>query len=126
MGGDELNIMQEGANYGWPIITYGRDYSGAEVASKTHQERMEQPVHQWTPSIGVCPIEFVESPQFPAWRNNLLVGALAFEELRRYVIESNKIVGSEMLLKGMGRERDIKTAPDGSIFIVLNHPRSAA
>ena len=83
---------------------------------------MEQPVHQWTPSIAVCPIEFVESSQFPEWRNNLLVGALAFEELRRYVIEADQIVHSEMLLKGMGRVRDIKTAPDGSIYVVLNGP----
>ena len=122
MGGDEINILQLGANYGWPVITYGRGYSGEVVSTKTHQEGMEQPVHQWTPSIGICPVEFVESDQFDAWKNNLLVGALAFEELQRLVINDGKIVHSEMLLKGLGRVRDIKTAPDGSIYVVLNSP----
>ena len=122
MGGDELNILKKGANYGWPVITYGRDYSGEVVSTKTHQEGMEQPIQQWTPSIGICPVEFVESAQFPAWKNNLLVGALAFEELQRLVIEDNQIVQSEMLLKGFGRVRDIKTAPDGTIYVVLNSP----
>ncbi len=122
MGGDELNILKKGANYGWPVITYGLGYSGEVVSEKTHQEGMEQPVHQWTPSIGVCAIEFVESSQFPEWQSNLLIGALAFEELRRYEIEGDQMVHSEMLLKGMGRVRDIKTAPDGSIYVVLNTP----
>lgn len=122
MGGDELNILQKGANYGWPVITYGRGYGGETVSEKTHQEGMEQPAHQWTPSIAVCPIEFVESPQFPEWENNLLVGALAFEELRRYEVKNGKILSEEMIFKGMGRVRDIKVAPDGSVFVVLNGP----
>ena len=122
MGGDEINVLYMGANYGWPVITYGKDYSGEVVSAKTHQQGMEQPVYQWTPSIAICPIEFVESTQFPAWQNNLLVGALAFEELQRLVIDDRTIVHSEMLLKGQGRVRDIKTAPDGSIYVVLNSP----
>jgi glucose/arabinose dehydrogenase len=122
MGGDEINVLSNGANYGWPVITYGKDYSGEVVSTKTHQPGMEQPVHQWTPSIGVCPIEFVQSDQFSSWNNHLLVGALAFEELQRLEIEGNDIVRSEMLLKGMGRVRDIKTAPDGFIYVVLNSP----
>ncbi len=121
-GGDELNILKKGANYGWPIITYGIDYSGKIVSENTEHTGMEQPVVQWTPSIAVCPIEFVTSPIFGKWKNNLLVGALAFEELRRLVIIDNKVVSQELLWKGYGRVRDIKTAPDGSLYVVLNKP----
>lgn len=122
MGGDELNILKAGANYGWPIITHGKQYSGGLISDKTAQEGMEQPVHQWTPSIGVCPIEFVTGTSFSKWSNNLLVGALTFEELQRHVIRDGRIVETEMLLKEMGRVRDIKIAPDGSLFVVLNQP----
>lgn len=121
-GGDELNILKAGANYGWPVITYGVDYSGAIVSDKTHQEGMEQPVTQWTPSIAVCPIEFCTSPLFPKWENNLFVGALAYEELQRLVIDKDKIIAREMIFKGYGRVRDIKIGPDGAVYVVLNKP----
>ena len=122
MGGDELNILKKGANYGWPVITYGVDYSGETVSEKTEQPGMEQPLTHWTPSIAVCPAEFVGSLQFPAWENNLLVGALAYEELRRLVIEDNQIVKQEMILKGVGRVRDITFGSDGSLYVLLNQP----
>ncbi len=122
MGGDELNILKPNANYGWPVITYGRDYSGEIVSNITHREGMEQPVVQWTPSIGVCPVEFIQGNRFAAWKNNLLVGALALEELQRLVIKDGEVIAREMLLKGVGRVRDIKMAPDGSIYLVLNNP----
>ena len=80
MGGDELNILKKGTNYGWPIITYGIDYSGEIVSKDTIKSGMAQPVTYWTPSIAVCPAEFVTSTRFSKWNNNLLVGALAFEE----------------------------------------------
>ena len=122
MGGDELNILKKGANYGWPVITYGIDYSGEVVSEKTHQEGMEQPVTQWTPSIAVCPITFSTSPLFPAWKNDLLVGALAFEEIRRLEIQDKNVVKQETILKGHGRVRDIETAPNGAIYVLLNSP----
>ena len=122
MGGDELNILKKGANYGWPVITYGIDYSGEIVSEKTHQKGMEQPVMQWTPSIAVCPIAFCTSPLFPAWKNDLLVGALAFEELRRLVIKDQQVVKQEMILKDHGRVRDIAISPDGAIYVLLNAP----
>ena len=122
MGGDELNILKKGANYGWPVITYGIDYSGEIVSEKTHQEGMEQPVTQWTPSIAVCPIAFSTSPLFPAWKDDLLVGALAFEELRRLVIKDQHVVKQEMILKDYGRVRDIAVSPDGAIYVLLNAP----
>jgi len=121
-GGDELNILKKGRNYGWPVITYGIDYSGNKVSDKIEQEGMEQPIVQWTPSIAVCPAEFVTSPLFPKWKNNLMVGALAFEELRRLVIVNDKVIKQEMIMKGYGRVRDIRTCPDGSMYVLLNKP----
>lgn len=122
MGGDELNILKKGANYGWPIITYGVDYSGEIVSDKAYQEGMEQPVIYWNPSIAVCPAEFSTSPLFSKWKNNLMVGALAYEELRRLIIENDKVIDQEMILKGFGRVRDIKTGPDGALYVLLNKP----
>jgi aldose sugar dehydrogenase len=122
MGGDELNILKKGGNYGWPVITYGVDYSGEIVSDITQKAGMEQPILQWTPSIAVCPAEFSTSPLFPKWENNLLVGALAYEELRRLVIENDEVVEQEMILKGYGRVRELKTALDGSLYVLLNNP----
>lgn len=123
MGGDELNILTRGANYGWPLTTYGVDYDGTIVSEKTDMPGMEQPVIHWTPSIGVCPAEFNPGSLFVRWKGNLFVGALAYEELRRLVIdENNQVSEQEMILKGYGRVRDIKTAPDGSMYVVLNSP----
>ncbi len=121
-GGDELNILKKGANYGWPVITCGIDYSGEIVSEKTRQKGMEQPVVQWTPSIAVCPAEFCTSPLFSKWKNNLLIGALAFEELRRLVIVNDKVIKQEIIMKGFGRVRDIKTSPDGALYVLLNKP----
>ena len=122
MGGDEVNILKKGANYGWPVITYGMDYDGSVVSKETKKDGMEQPVLQWTPSIAVCPAEFITSDLFPKWKNNLLVGALAFEEIRRLVIENNKVTEQELILKGVGRVRDLKTGPDGALYVLLNDP----
>lgn len=122
MGGDELNILKKGANYGWPLVTFGVDYSGEIVSDKTEMEGMEPPVLHWTPSIAVCPAEFVTGEPFARWKNNLIVGALAFEEIRRLVIQGTKVVSQEMILKGYGRVRDVKTGPDGALYVLLNSP----
>jgi glucose/arabinose dehydrogenase len=122
MGGDEVNILKKGANYGWPVITYGVDYDGSVVSKETKKEGMEQPVLVWTPSIAVCPAEFVTSDLFPKWKNNLLVGALAFEEIRRLVIVDNKVTEQELIMKGVGRVRDLKIGPDGKLYVLLNEP----
>lgn len=121
-GGDELNILKKGANYGWPVITYGIDYDGSKITDSTRKAGMEQPITYWTPSIAVCPIEFVTSPCFAKWQNNLLVGALKFEEIRWLVIEGDQVLEQEILLKGYGRIRDIKTGPDGALYIITNAP----
>ena len=122
MGGDELNIIKKGANYGWPVITYGIDYSGEIVSKETSKPGMEQPIVQWTPSIAVCSAEFCTSKLFPAWRNNLMIGALGFEEIRRLSIVGNVVKDQEMILKGVGRVRDLKFGPDGALYVLLNGP----
>ncbi|MGC3945430.1 MAG: PQQ-dependent sugar dehydrogenase [Chryseolinea sp.] len=121
-GGDELNILKKNSNYGWPVITYGIDYDGSKVSDETHHDGMEQPITYWTPSIAVSAIDFVDGQMFPAWKNNLLVGALKFEELRRLVIDGDKVKEQEILLKGYGRVRDVTMAPDGSLFLLTNTP----
>ncbi|MEQ8338235.1 MAG: PQQ-dependent sugar dehydrogenase [Cyclobacteriaceae bacterium] len=123
MGGDELNILQKGGNYGWPVITYGLDYDGSVVSGKTEQKGMLQPVVHWTPSIAVCAAEFCNSNTFPKWKNELFVGALAFEEVRKLSInKKNEVIAQEMILKGYGRVRDLKFGPDGALYVVLNQP----
>jgi glucose/arabinose dehydrogenase len=121
-GGDELNIIKKGANYGWPIITYGIDYNGSKVSDLTEKEGMEQPVTYWTPSIAVSAIAFTGGKVFPEWENNLLVGALKFEELRRVVIDGDQVKEQEILLKGYGRIRDVCMGPDGALYVLTNSP----
>ncbi len=121
-GGDELNLIRRGANYGWPIITYGMNYNGTPITALTSQEGLEQPVVHWTPSIAVCGIAFYHGKRFARWRNNLLVTGLASEELRRVVVEGHRVVEQELLFKGIGRVRDVATGPDGLPYVVLNKP----
>ena len=119
-GGDELNIIRPGINYGWPVITYGMNYDGTPITEKTHMEGMEQPAHYWQPSIAVCGIDFYEGNKFPKWKNNLLVSGLASEEIQRLVIRDGEVIASETILKKQGRVRDVATGPDGYIYAAIN------
>lgn len=121
-GGDELNILKKGANYGWPVITYGIDYNGSIITTETQRDGMEQPITYWTPSIAVSAIAFVTGQRFPRWQNNLLVTALKFEEIRRLVVNGDKVTEQEVLLKGYGRVRDLKIGPDGALYVLTNAP----
>ncbi|MBI5423948.1 MAG: PQQ-dependent sugar dehydrogenase [Opitutae bacterium] len=121
-GGDELNLIRRGANYGWPVITYGMNYNGTPITATTAKDGMEQPVTHWTPSIAVCGIDFYTGDKFPGWKHNLLVTALAQQELRRVVIDGGKVTHQEILLKDFGRVRDVQTGPDGTIYVALNQP----
>jgi glucose/arabinose dehydrogenase len=116
-GGDEINRIRPGLNYGWPVITYGMNYNGTPITDLTHKEGMEQPALHWTPSIAVCGIDFYEGNLFPDWKGNLLVTGLASQELHRLVIEDNKVVQDEIVLKGQGRLRDVLSGPDGAIYV---------
>ena len=121
-GGDEINWIRKGLNYGWPVISYGMDYNGAPIAEGTAREGMEQPVTYWTPSIAVCAINFYTGDKFPRWKNNLFVTALAQQELRRLVIDGHQVVSQEVLFKDIGRVRYVTTGPDGCLYVALNGP----
>lgn len=121
-GGDELNLIEPGRNYGWPVITYGMNYDGSPITDKTAQPGMEQPVVYWVPSIAVCGIDFYEGKAFAKWTGSLLVSALAQQELRRVVIDGRKVVSQEILVKDIGRLRDVASGPDGNIYLAVNSP----
>jgi glucose/arabinose dehydrogenase len=121
-GGDELNILYPGHNYGWPVITYGMNYDGTPITDHTVQKGMDQPVTYWVPSIATSPIAFYTGNRFPQWKNNLFLGSLATQELRRLVIDGHSVTHQEILFKGIGRVRDIVNGPDGYLYIVLNQP----
>lgn len=122
MGGDELNILKAGANYGWPEVTYGLDYDGTIVSDLTHKDGMEQPVKYWTPSPGVSALVFYTGDLFPKWKNQALVGAMRFEEIKLLKLGASQVEEEEIFLKGYGRVRDITIGPDGAIYALLNNP----
>ena len=120
-GGDEVNIIKKGANYGWPVIGYGIDYSGAKIHDSTHKTGMEQPVKYWVPSIAPSGMAFYEGALFPAWRGNLFVGALAGAMLVRLTLDGDKIVDEERLLRPLReRIRDVRNGPDGALYLLTD------
>ncbi len=120
MGGDEINVVKAGANYGWPLATKGLDRDGTVQTPYKSLPGMEEPIHYWIPSPAVGGIEFSTSPLFPAWKNNLLVGFLKHQQIVRVVLEGHKVVKEEVVLKESGRVREIKTAPDGSVYVLID------
>ena len=121
-GGDELNLIVPGKNYGWPTITHGMNYDGTPITDRTEQAGMEQPLVQWTPSIAVCALEFYTGDRLPRWKHELFVTALAFRELRRLTLKDGQVVSQEVLFKNIGRVRDVATGPDGLLYVALNEP----
>ena len=121
-GGDEVNIEGAGANYGWPVITYGEEYGGGAVGKgATQQEGMEQPVLYWKPSIAPSGMTFYTGDKYPAWRGNLFVGALKSELVSRVTLDGNRYVSEERLLENaIGRIRDIQQAPDGYLYVLTD------
>jgi len=118
-GGDEINIISPGKNYGWPKITYGINYNGSIMTENTALPGMEQPLHYWVPSIAPSGMDFVTSDKYPAWKGNILVGSLKFKYLNRVVLKGNKVIKEEKLLEGLGRVRTVKQAPDGYIYVAI-------
>jgi glucose/arabinose dehydrogenase len=121
-GGDELNLIRPGANYGWPVISYGINYDGTVLTPDTEKAGLEQPVFQWTPSIGPCGMTFVTGDRYPNWKNNILLGSLPLKHLERVVIENNRVTHREELLKGIGRVRNVVIGPDGYIYFAIETP----
>ncbi len=121
-GGDEINVPRAGRNYGWPVITYGREYSGFAVGDGiSSTDGMEQPIHYWVPSIAPSGMAFYDADRFPAWRGNLFVGSLKFGQLVRLELDGEKIVHEERLLDGINRRiRDVRQGPDGYLYLLTD------
>ena len=120
-GGDELNAPKAGKNYGWPVITYGVDYSGAHIGEGQRKEGMEQPVHYWDPSIAPSGLMFYTGNAFPNWKGNAFVGALGHKLLARLELDGERVRGEEQLLEGMSRRiRAVVQGPDGYIYLLTD------
>ena len=122
MGGDEINVIKAGANYGWPEVTYGKNYSGTKITDETSRPGMEDPLHYWVPSIAPCGMSFVSSELYPAWRGNLLVGSLKFRYVARLELDGKKVSHEEKLLENLGRVRAITQGPDGYMYVSTEGP----
>lgn len=120
-GGDEINLIKPGVNYGWPVITYGMNYNGSPITDITEHEGMEQPRHYWTPSIAVCGIDFYTGDAFPEWKNNLFAGGLSAGELHRLEVDKGAVIDDEIIFKTKGRIRDIADGPDGYLYFIINY-----
>lgn len=120
-GGDEFNLIRKGANYGWPVISHGMNYDGTPLTGLTEKEGMEQPLVQWTPSIAACGLTCYTGDKFPSWTYDFFAGGLR-GELHRIRVQDGKVVADEILLSGLGRIRDVRTRPDGFLYIILNQP----
>lgn len=120
-GGDEINIIDSGKNYGWPKASFGVNYNGTKFTKHTYLAGMEDPIHHWTPSIAPSGMTFVTSDKYPPWKGNLLVGSLKFQYLNRCVLKNNKVIKEEKLLENIGRVRCVRQAPDGYIYVAVQN-----
>jgi len=121
-GGDELNLVKPGLNYGWPVICYGINYDGSILTELTEKEGMEQPVYYWLPSIAPCGMTFLTGDRYKKWKNNLFIGSLRFQYLERVVINKQSVMHTEKLLEGVGRVRNVVVGPDGLIYVAIENP----
>ena len=121
-GGDELNLIEPGKNYGWPVIGFGVNYrTGSTIHSATMKEGMEQPVNIWVPSIATSGLLFYTGDKFPGWKNSLFVGGMAGEVLSRLTLDGKRVMNEEKLVQRMGRIRDVRQSPDGYIYLAIDH-----
>ena len=120
-GGDEVNVIYPGRNYGWPVVTYGREYVGGSIGEGTHKEGMEQPIKYYVPSIAPSGMAFYSGKQFPGWRGNLFIGAMVLEHLNRLVLDGRRVVEEERLLSKLGfRVRNVVEGPDGLLYLLVD------
>ena len=116
-GGDEINIIKKGENYGWPKITYGINYSGTTITKNKSLPKMEQPLYYWLPSIAPSSFEYISSDIYPNWKGSLLAGALVFKYIERIGLKNDKVVYRSKIAENLGRPRDIKQGPDGFVYV---------
>jgi glucose/arabinose dehydrogenase len=121
-GGDEVNVIRAGTNYGWPVITHGANYgTGTKIGEGTAKPGMAQPLHVWVPSIAPSGLAFYAGDRFPQWRGDMLVGALRDRMLVRLQLDGEKVVREERLLQGtVGRIRDVRVGPDGYVYLLTD------
>jgi aldose sugar dehydrogenase len=120
-GGDELNLIRPGRNYGWPVVGFGVQYGGAVIHGGTTAPGMTDPVHHWTPSIATSGLMIYTGDQFPNWRGSFFTGALAGEHIARQTLDGHRVVHEERIFAGQGRVRDVRQGPDGFIYIAIDH-----
>lgn len=118
-GGDEINIVKKGANYGWPEVTYGVNYSGTKITDETAKPGIEDPIYYWVPSIAPCGMAFVTSDKYSNWKGRLLAGSLKFSYVELLTLDGEKIIKREKIAQDIGRVRNVKMGPDGLIYIAV-------
>jgi glucose/arabinose dehydrogenase len=118
-GGDEINIIKKGANYGWPVVTYGIDYDDTTISTIQEKSGIENPIYYWLPSIAPCGMTFVTGDKYPEWKGDLLVGSLKFQYLELLKIKGNKITARQKVATGIGRVRNVAQGPDGYIYLAV-------
>jgi glucose/arabinose dehydrogenase len=121
-GGDELNLIARGGNYGWPLVTHGINYDGSIVSERSEAPGLEPPLRNWNPSPGLSNLAVYDGRAFPRWRGALLVSTLAYQQLKLIRVEHDRVVSEEILLDGVGRFRDVIVGPDGLPYVALNQP----
>lgn len=121
-GGDELNLILPGKNYGWPVISYGINYDGTVLTELTQKEGLEQPVFYWTPSIAPCGMTFLSGDRYENWKNNLFLGSLRFQYVERVQLHGHAVIHREKLLEGIGRVRNVAESPDGLLYVAIETP----
>lgn len=121
-GGDELNVIRAGRNYGWPVVSYGTHYDGSPFTQLTEKEGIESPKTYWIPSIAPCGLTFINSDRYPAWKGDLLAGSLRFKYIERIRLDGEKVALREPLLKNLGRIRCLTVSPDGYLYVAVEEP----
>ncbi|MEM9260857.1 MAG: PQQ-dependent sugar dehydrogenase, partial [Bacteroidota bacterium] len=114
--GDEINIIEPGKNYGWPVISYGINYNGTQFTQEVAKAGMEQPLHYWVPSIAPSGMAFITGDRYPGWKGDLVVGSLKYMRLQHVQLDGKTVVGEQKLINNLGRVRDVRMGPDDYLY----------